>query len=167
MDHLKKGSTQVKAFDEAASLLNRSSSACAFRWNGVVKKQYAIEVHKIKEEVSAGIDPAIEDKKYIQPLSITERSEFDHVQLSPKTQMRQEQLDALSLIVTSVDAVREIFEFMSNNIIELELKLEQREHEIAKLKKEANTKMNDAEDVAVLLDLLQKAKQLGIMERLG
>lgn len=46
--HIREGSTQLNAFDEVGDLLNRTSAACGFRWNAVVRNQYeqAIELAK-------------------------------------------------------------------------------------------------------------------------
>lgn len=47
--HIKNGSTQLKAFEEAANELNRSESACGFRWNSVIRKQHKEEIKRAKE----------------------------------------------------------------------------------------------------------------------
>lgn len=39
MDHLKNGSTQTKAFKEAAETLNRTTAACGYRWNASLRKK--------------------------------------------------------------------------------------------------------------------------------
>lgn len=46
--HIREGSTQLKAFDEVGDKLNRTSAACGFRWNAIVRNQYqqAIEIAK-------------------------------------------------------------------------------------------------------------------------
>lgn len=46
--HIREGSTQLKAFDEVGDRLNRTSAACGFRWNAIVRDQYrdAIELAK-------------------------------------------------------------------------------------------------------------------------
>lgn len=46
---IKSGHTQLHAFSEAAKELGRSSSAVGFRWNAMLRSQYADEVAKAKE----------------------------------------------------------------------------------------------------------------------
>lgn len=46
--HVKEGSTQLNAFEEAADLLNRTAAACGFRWNAVVRKQYDEALNEAK-----------------------------------------------------------------------------------------------------------------------
>lgn len=38
--HVREGSTQLNAFEEVGDQLNRTSAACGFRWNAVVRYSY-------------------------------------------------------------------------------------------------------------------------------
>ncbi len=38
--HVREGSTQLNAFEEVGDRLNRTSAACGFRWNAVVRYSY-------------------------------------------------------------------------------------------------------------------------------
>lgn len=38
--HVREGSTQLNAFEEVGDLLNRTSAACGFRWNAVIRHKY-------------------------------------------------------------------------------------------------------------------------------
>lgn len=48
--HVKEGSTQLNAFEEASDLLNRTAAACGFRWNAVVRKKYEQQLNEAKQE---------------------------------------------------------------------------------------------------------------------
>lgn len=48
--HVKEGSTQLNAFEEAGDLLNRTAAACGFRWNAVVRRIYEEDLAKAKKE---------------------------------------------------------------------------------------------------------------------
>lgn len=48
--HVKEGSTQLTAFEEAGDALNRTAAACGFRWNAVVRKNYEKELASAKKE---------------------------------------------------------------------------------------------------------------------
>lgn len=58
LKHIREGSTQLIAFDEAASLLGRTSAACGYRWNGVVRRHY---------------EDAIRDAKHVRRKALEER----------------------------------------------------------------------------------------------
>ena len=40
MRHIREGSTQLVAFEEVGKALSRTSAACGFRWNSLVRKRY-------------------------------------------------------------------------------------------------------------------------------
>ncbi|MCH7320515.1 RsfA family transcriptional regulator [Solibacillus sp. MA9] len=48
--HVKEGSTQLNAFEEAGDLLNRTAAACGFRWNAVVRRIYEEDLSQAKKE---------------------------------------------------------------------------------------------------------------------
>ncbi|SFE27520.1 RsfA family transcriptional regulator [Alteribacillus iranensis] len=50
LKHIKEGSTQLKAFDETGDLLDRTSAACGFRWNAIVRQDYEQDVKEAKRE---------------------------------------------------------------------------------------------------------------------
>ncbi|WP_017728610.1 RsfA family transcriptional regulator [Halalkalibacterium ligniniphilum] len=48
--HITEGSTQLRAFDEVGDELNRTSAACGFRWNAVVRQRYVTQIADAKRE---------------------------------------------------------------------------------------------------------------------
>ncbi|MGY4690440.1 RsfA family transcriptional regulator [Salibacterium sp. K-3] len=50
LQHIRKGSTQLNAFDEAGDALDRTSAACGFRWNAIVRAKYKDEIKTAKRE---------------------------------------------------------------------------------------------------------------------
>lgn len=48
--HVKEGSTQLNAFEEAGDALDRTAAACGFRWNAVVRKFYEEQLADAKKE---------------------------------------------------------------------------------------------------------------------
>lgn len=48
--HVREGSTQLNAFEEAGDALNRTAAACGFRWNAVVRREYEKELSEAKKE---------------------------------------------------------------------------------------------------------------------
>nr|NNM90894.1 RsfA family transcriptional regulator [Bacilli bacterium] len=61
--HIREGSTQLIAFEEAASLLGRTAAACGYRWNGVVRRHYD---HAVKEAKQIR-RTALEDRRHRRP----------------------------------------------------------------------------------------------------
>ena len=48
--HVREGSTQLNAFEEVGDKLNRTSAACGFRWNAVVRHQYENALQLAKKQ---------------------------------------------------------------------------------------------------------------------
>ncbi|CAG9620081.1 RsfA family transcriptional regulator [Sutcliffiella rhizosphaerae] len=48
--HVREGSTQLNAFDEVGDKLNRTSAACGFRWNAVVRHDYEKALQLAKKQ---------------------------------------------------------------------------------------------------------------------
>jgi len=48
--HVREGSTQLNAFEEVGDQLNRTSAACGFRWNAVVRHQYEKALQLAKKQ---------------------------------------------------------------------------------------------------------------------
>lgn len=69
--HIREGSTQLNAFDEVGDILNRTSAACGFRWNAVIRERYdqAIELAKKqrKERKRAQMQQEKQAKKAVGP----------------------------------------------------------------------------------------------------
>lgn len=53
LEHIRTGSTQLRAFSEAAALLGRTNAACGYRWNGVVRKHYREAIEDAKRDRKA------------------------------------------------------------------------------------------------------------------
>ncbi|MGE8204957.1 RsfA family transcriptional regulator [Heyndrickxia sp. NPDC080065] len=48
--HVREGSTQLNAFEEVGDKLNRTSAACGFRWNAVVRHDYEQALQLAKKQ---------------------------------------------------------------------------------------------------------------------
>ncbi|WP_026092557.1 RsfA family transcriptional regulator [Calidifontibacillus oryziterrae] len=48
--HIREGSTQLNAFEEVGDKLNRTSAACGFRWNAVVRQDYIKAIDLAKKQ---------------------------------------------------------------------------------------------------------------------
>jgi prespore-specific regulator len=48
--HVREGSTQLNAFEEAGDALNRTAAACGFRWNAVVRREYEKDLKEAKKD---------------------------------------------------------------------------------------------------------------------
>ncbi|MDN4523530.1 RsfA family transcriptional regulator [Fictibacillus fluitans] len=63
--HIREGSTQLAAFEEVGEKLSRTSAACGFRWNSLIRKRYesaiAIAKRQRKERSKGKVVPEESD----------------------------------------------------------------------------------------------------------
>ncbi|RKJ68972.1 RsfA family transcriptional regulator, partial [Butyricicoccus sp. 1XD8-22] len=78
--HVKEGSTQLNAFEEAGDALNRTAAACGFRWNAVVRRLYEKELAEAKKE----------RKERMRVLGMNGRRRNQGVYLLPSSQSSEE-----------------------------------------------------------------------------
>lgn len=50
LSNIRTGGTQLKAFEEVGKQLSRTASACGFRWNACVRRQYKEEILQAKTQ---------------------------------------------------------------------------------------------------------------------
>lgn len=48
--HIRENSNQISAFEEVGDKLNRTSAACGFRWNAVVRHNYTNTIELAKKQ---------------------------------------------------------------------------------------------------------------------
>lgn len=53
LNHIRTGSTQLRAFEEAANELGRTAAACGYRWNGVLRKDLRDAIESAKRDRKA------------------------------------------------------------------------------------------------------------------
>lgn len=92
--HVKEGSTQLNAFEEAGDALNRTAAACGFRWNAVVRRLYDKELAEAKKE----------RKERMRVLGMNGRRRAQGVYLLPSAQTGEE-MKSIPLSALNLDIV--------------------------------------------------------------
>ncbi|MEH7300554.1 RsfA family transcriptional regulator [Neobacillus drentensis] len=84
--HVREGSTQLNAFEEVGDKLNRTSAACGFRWNAVVRHTYekALQLAKKQRKQRQRVLGKEQGgkKKLLYSPQITTTEEFEALPLS-------------------------------------------------------------------------------------
>lgn len=80
--HVREGSTQLNAFEEVGDKLDRTSAACGFRWNSVVRHQYeqALVIsrkQRKQRQRMLGIDQGGKKKLLYQPPTLADFETMD------------------------------------------------------------------------------------------
>jgi prespore-specific regulator len=96
LQHIKTGSTQLRAFEEAASELGRTSAACGYRWNGVLRKSRREDIEAAKHERKAAqrsnaAAPAPAPADTVEPMTMTSADSMREVLMFLQTYDEQYQ----------------------------------------------------------------------------
>ncbi|WP_096440405.1 RsfA family transcriptional regulator [Alteribacter populi] len=184
--HIREGSTQLNAFDEVGDALNRTSAACGFRWNAVVRNKYddAIKLAKKhrkerKRRVANDAKPvstynAIAKQQYAPEKAYqTEVSEEKEVEMDiamPSISTRKRDL-------TLTDVIDFLEKMAQNNYMSATAKVENerlvRENDFlnkkveelsARLKELENEHKVVEEDYQSIIQIMNRARRMALLE---
>ncbi|WP_409252297.1 RsfA family transcriptional regulator [Bacillus sp. SCS-153A] len=105
--HVREGSTQLNAFEEVGDKLNRTSAACGFRWNAVVRHQYEKALSLAKKQRKQrqrllGKDQGGKKKLLYQPPAPS-YDEIDAMSLSMSSDMSNEKEEYTSPVSEALE----------------------------------------------------------------
>ncbi|NRF95288.1 hypothetical protein HQN89_30885 [Paenibacillus frigoriresistens] len=159
LDAIREGDTQIKAFEHASMKIGRTVTACGFRWNNQLRKQYEMEIKEAKQTAKGIIKTKNPTKLEVTTLEVA-----TNVSQSHATDYFS---DPITPIITSVDIIREKLTGMSTYILELESQMSKRDKVISDLRKELAEYKYYSEDVPLLMQLFRKAKEIGFMDKIS
>jgi RsfA family transcription factor len=154
LEHIRTGSTQLKAFEEVGGRLSRTAAACGFRWNSFVRKKYKEDIQAAKEErKKKPRQGKKEESRQTEP-------EWRKKQVSTQDiiQFLLEMEEAKSNIRPQMDAGEQIV--LENR--KLKEKLAETEEKLERIKNEYHRLKADYEQ---LLEILEKAREVAAADR--
>lgn len=172
--HIREGSTQLKAFDEVGDELNRTSAACGFRWNAVVRNQYN-EAIKLAKKQRKEMKRRMSYKPTSMPLSVplptpVMTTSETTTNLSPVNMGFQQSIgikDVINFIQSlasnegsSSQLRKENEKLMKDN---LQLLTEKKELE-TKLSKLENDYRTVEEDYQSLIQIMNRARRMALLQ---
>ncbi|MBM7644249.1 chromosome segregation ATPase [Scopulibacillus daqui] len=165
--HIREGSTQLAAFEEVGQKLSRTSAACGFRWNSLVRKNYESAVALAKKQRKA-----VQGQKKTQTFKekrgsvINEQHDIQSKSTSSKTKHHEPEVN-LETVINYLTVLRD--RSLETNGLEKEIKnlkealqdTEKKYNELTnahqKLKKDYET---IKEDYKALLAIMERARKL-------
>ncbi|ABO68696.1 RsfA family transcriptional regulator [Geobacillus sp. 47C-IIb] len=174
--HVREGSTQLNAFEEVGDKLNRTSAACGFRWNAVVRHRYeealqlAKKQRKERQRLLAKQGGARKRRLYEPPMPSLEEL-GDIMQLPAVIPAPQPQSVTLDQVIAflktfqSHEQKRETLikenERLRREIEELKQKNKELEEQVAKLEENSSTVQEDFE---TLVKIINRARKMVLKE---
>lgn len=165
--HVREGSTQLNAFEEVGDQLNRTSAACGFRWNAVVRQQYekALDLAKKQRKQQNRLLKAEQKKdkedSYKIPV-LTKTATTQSIRINQdRTQLTIDEvigflrnMEATENIKLENDRLRNDLEVVKNEKKDLEKKL-------CQLEKSALTMQEDYE---TMMKIMNRARKLVVLD---
>jgi prespore-specific regulator len=192
--HVREGSTQLNAFEEVGDKLNRTSAACGFRWNAVVRHRYekALQLSKKQRKQRQrilGKDQGGKKKLLYSP-TIGATEELEPIQVAASIPVKEEPALSVEMAVEpyvpiyrqgtnlSLDTVIDFLQNFNHSNLQndaLKSENERLKREINELRKqnaEMEAKINHLEqksvtvqeDYETLLKIMNRARKLVLFD---
>lgn len=185
--HVREGSTQLNAFEEVGDKLNRTSAACGFRWNAVVRYNYdkALQLakkHRKEKMRASGGDQAKKKLLYNPPIpaftattNLTDEEaedfdfgeEFVSVAVPTYSSGPIAMSDVISFLQSlgssdvKASALERENERLKREIAEYARQNEELVHKINQMEQQSTTIQEDYETI---MKIMNRARKLALME---
>lgn len=181
--HVREGSTQLNAFEEVGDKLNRTSAACGFRWNAVVRHKYekALQLaKKQRKQKMRALGKGQTAKKrllYTPPeaspgdfteVNVVQNSKnYNHPELAANSKVELTMDSVIEFLRTyqgnseHIEALQQENERLKKENEELIKKNEELEKKVAKLEEESKTVQEDYETI---MKIMNRARKLVLFE---
>ncbi|SFL58407.1 hypothetical protein [Salibacterium qingdaonense] len=164
--HVREGSTQLSAFQEAAEKLSRTAAACGFRWNACIRKKYEKAVELAKMRRTGNDEEEEENVRDVEHPPAQERKPDVQEPVKPAAAENDEEgiKQQLQETISFLKGLSYVLEDRGDNGKELAEKKEAMEAENKKLEEELERTKQDfmklRHDYKALMDVMDKARAL-------
>lgn len=151
--HVREGSTQLNAFDEVGDKLNRTSAACGFRWNAVVRHDYekalqlAKKQRKQRSRALGQNGPVKKRLLYTPPVP-----DIDEIELSTELSPTQLPSPAHTGPLSIDNIIHYLHQFKANDSSVLSL-----QHENERLRQENHAMLEKNEELTKQIEKLEQS----------
>ncbi|WP_257350570.1 RsfA family transcriptional regulator [Pseudalkalibacillus decolorationis] len=170
--HVREGGTQLAAFEEVGKKLSRTSAACGFRWNSLIRKQYeaAITIAKSQRKQTMSERSAKEKSKKKQLQQEQSQNYPERIETVNRT---EHSLPSFSL----EDVIRYLQTMQQDKLHQNTLEMENKKlHEMIEEFKKQNDRLkvdfdqlqknfeNVNEDYRTMLNFMERARKLAVTD---
>lgn len=161
LKHIREGSTQLAAFDEAGERLERTAGACGFRWNSEVRKRHEDEIRRakaVRRESKSGkaAKPAAQLFVSVSQVNIDDPGDYAHDYLEQILQLANKQKLQLANMTKQIKQLGEQLSEKAKEVEQLKRQLDEARN--------VPTEVTVNEDYRTLLQILQRARQIGAID---
>lgn len=154
--HVREGSTQLKAFEEAGEKLSRTAAACGFRWNACLRSNYEAALELAKQQRQKKGESASE-KRSISTVETEKKALLE----TNRTRFVKELENTISFLQ---ELAKELAGKKDASFLSLQREKETLEKEVQALERELEQMKSSydrlKEDYKALIDVMDKARAL-------
>ncbi|MDT8861523.1 RsfA family transcriptional regulator [Alkalihalobacillus sp. MEB130] len=166
LKHITEGSTQLRAFDEVGDELNRTSAACGFRWNAVVRNRYMKQIAEAKKERKERKRAAsFSYYPQMRPMMWAQQPTMERVTQSLDSEMSLESVIDYLQNMMHTSSQSSVLQRENERLAKENKELEARNNELEKeLKKMKQDNSIIEEDYQSLIQIMNRARRMAILE---
>lgn len=160
--HIREGGTQLRAFEEVAEKLGRTSAACGFRWNSTVRRNY---------ESAIAIAKGQRQKNKLKRANNRRVEKIDSLVVSEElTVLPKENLD-FDAIIQFIKNQKQVYQevikrtrFLEDELVKKEKQIEDLKKENQRIQMEQTTAKSVNDDYLALVQIMERARKLAFLE---
>ncbi len=160
--YIRDGGTQLRAFEEVAERLGRTSAACGFRWNSTVRKNY---------EAAIAIAKGQRQKNKLKRTNSRRVDKVDLTDTNAKRKAEASEYNDFEALIQFLENQKQVYQDMIQRNRYLETELQKKTQELEDLRREylkiiseqsAVKSVND--DYLALVQIMDRARKLALLE---
>ncbi|WP_261133885.1 RsfA family transcriptional regulator [Bacillus sp. Marseille-Q3570] len=168
--HIREGGTQLAAFEEVGKKLSRTSAACGFRWNSLIRKKYdaAIAIaKKQRKQMMKGKTSKSHSSNPVQSHETTSQEEIRVMNRSPEVNSGLCMADIIDYLRNIQNSEQDVHtlqtenERLKDNLLKMEKENEVLNHKLQKLKKDYD---HVYEDYKIMLNFMERARKMAVTD---
>lgn len=160
--YIREGGTQLRAFEEVAERLGRTSAACGFRWNSAVRKNY---------EAAIAIAKGQRQKNKLKRIHSKKTEKVDSKASNAQAVVDANEQKDFEALIQFLKNQKQIYQDMQNRNRYLEVELKKKERELEALQREHTKMLNEHttaksvnDDYLALVQIMDRARKLALLE---
>ncbi|MCF6410454.1 RsfA family transcriptional regulator [Pseudalkalibacillus salsuginis] len=170
--HIREGGTQLAAFEEVGKKLSRTSAACGFRWNSLIRKKYdaAIAIaKKQRKQMMKEKQPKTHSATNAGQQSHTPQNDQEEIRVMNRTDVKSDlcmddviyYLQSIRSAEQNTHTIQGENERLKEELLKLEKENEVLSHKLQKLQTDYE---HVYEDYKIMLNFMERARKMAVTD---
>ncbi|MGP4080347.1 RsfA family transcriptional regulator [Pseudalkalibacillus sp. R45] len=167
---IREGGTQLAAFEEVGKKLSRTSAACGFRWNSLIRKKYdaAIAIaKKQRKQMMKEKSSKTHSSNPVPQQATTQQEEIRVMNRTPEVNSDLCMADIIDYLRNIQNSEQDVFTLqaekdrLKENLLKIEKENEVLNHKLQKLQNDYD---HVYEDYKIMLNFMERARKMAVTD---